>query len=33
VNYGKVDILGDSAAQHEAHECFDDLNNGIGVAQ
>jgi len=31
VNYSKVDILGDIAEQHEAHECFDDLNNGIGV--
>ena len=33
VNAGKVDILGDTAAVHEAHECFDDLNNGIGVVQ
>jgi len=33
VNYGKVDILGDTAEVHEAHECFDDINNGIGVVQ
>jgi hypothetical protein len=33
VNYGKVDILGDVAEQHEAQECFDDLNNMIGVVQ
>jgi hypothetical protein len=31
VNQALVDITGDSAAQHEAHECSDDLNNGIGV--
>ncbi len=33
VSDGKVDILGDNAAVHSAHECFDDLNNGIGVVQ
>ncbi len=33
VNYSKVEILGDVEEQHEAHECFDDLNNGIGVVQ
>jgi len=33
VNYSKVDILGDTAEVHEAHECFDDLNNMIGVVQ
>jgi len=33
VNYSKVDILGDTAEVHEAHECFDDINNGIGVVQ
>lgn len=31
VNQALVDIAGDTAAQHEAHECADDLNNGIGV--
>jgi len=33
VSDGKVDILGDNAAVHSAHECFDDLNNGLGVVQ
>jgi hypothetical protein len=33
VSDGKVDILGDTAAVHSAQECFDDLNNGIGVVQ
>jgi hypothetical protein len=33
VSYGKVDILGDIDGQTEAHNCFDDLNNGIGVTQ
>jgi hypothetical protein len=31
VNQSVVGIVGDEAAQHEAHECSDDLNNGIGV--
>ncbi len=33
VNQARIDIDGDEAGQHEAHECSDDLNNGIGVAQ
>jgi hypothetical protein len=33
VNQSRVGIGGDEAAQHEAHECSDDLNNGIGVVQ
>lgn len=31
VNQTLVDILGDTASQHEAQECADDINNGIGV--
>lgn len=31
VNQALVDIVGDTDAQHEAHECSDDINNGIGV--
>ena len=31
VNQALVDITGDVAAQHNAQECSDDLNNGIGV--
>jgi hypothetical protein len=26
-----IDIAGDNDAQHEAHECSDDINNGIGI--
>lgn len=33
VGQARIDIDGDQAAQHEAHECSDDLNNGIGVIQ
>jgi hypothetical protein len=33
VNYGKVEILGSEDDQSDAHNCFDDLNNGIGVTQ
>ncbi len=33
VSYSKVEILGDTPEVHEAHECFDDINNGIGVVQ
>ena len=33
VSQALIDIVGDQAAQHEAHECSDDLNNGIGVVQ
>ncbi len=33
VNTAKVNISGDSAAQHEAMECLDDINNGISVHQ
>jgi len=33
VSDGKVDLLGDVCDQHAAHECFGDLNNGIGVVQ
>jgi hypothetical protein len=31
VSHGKVDLGGTTADQHDAHECFDDINNGIGV--
>ena len=31
VNQALVDIMGDTSAQHEAQECSDDINNGIGV--
>ena len=33
VNQSRVGIDGDADAQHEAHECSDDVNNGIGVVQ
>jgi len=33
VSESKVELLGDTCDQHSAHECFDDLNNGIGVEQ
>lgn len=31
VNQALVDIVGDTAAQHDAQECSDDINNGVGV--
>jgi len=31
VNAAKVDVNGDTAAQHEAMECLDDINNGVGI--
>ena len=33
VSTGITDLGGDATAQHDAHECFDDINNGIGLVE